>query len=71
LQKWGYHALSFKLGFSCSNNAAEYKVYVIGLAIALNIGVKHIRVLGDSNLMVFQVKSDFALREQKLVAYKT
>ena len=63
--------LSFKFGFSCSNNDAEYKAYLIGLAIALSIGVKHIRVLGDSNLVVSQVKGDFILREQLLVAYKT
>ncbi|XP_075670235.1 uncharacterized protein LOC142640005 [Castanea sativa] len=63
--------LSFKLGFSCSNNAAEYEAYLTGLTIALVIGVKHMRVLGDSNLVVSQVKGDFALREQSLVAYRT
>ena len=45
--------LSFKLGFSCSNNAAEYEAYLTGLAIALSIGIKHMRVLEDSNLVVF------------------
>ena len=55
--------LSFKLRFSYSNNASEYGAYLIGLTVALNIGVKHIRVLGDSNLVVSQVKGDFALRE--------
>ena len=63
--------LSFKLGFSCSNNAAEYEANLTELTIALSIGVKHIRVLGDSNVVVSQVKSDFALREQSLVACKT
>ena len=43
--------LSFKLRFSCSNNAAEYEAYLIGLTIALSIGEKHMRVLGDSNLV--------------------
>ena len=62
--------LSFKLGFSCSNNAAEYEAYLTGLTVALSIGVKHIRVLGDSNLVVSQVKGDFALREQSLAAYR-
>ena len=62
--------LSFKLGFSCSNNVAEYEAYLTGLTIALNIGVKHMRVLGDSNLVVSQVKDDFALREQSLAAYR-
>ena len=55
--------LSFKLEFPCLNNAAEYEVYLIGLAIAFNMGVKHMKVLGDSNLVVSQVKGDFALRE--------
>ena len=43
--------LSFKLEFLCSNNAAEYAAYLIGLAIALSVGIKHMRVLGDSNLV--------------------
>ena len=63
--------LSFKLGFSCSNNAAEYEAYLTGLTVALSIRVKHMRVLGDSNLVVSQVKCDFALREQSLAAYRT
>lgn len=44
--------LSFKLGFSCSNKSAEYEAYLTGLTIALSIGVKHMKVLGDSNLVV-------------------
>ena len=63
--------LSFKLGFSCSNNATKYEAYLTRLTIALNIGIKHMRVLGDSNLVVSQVKSDFALREQSLATYRT
>ena len=62
---------SFKLGFSCSNNATEYEAYLTGLIVALSIGVKHMRVLGDSNLVISQVKGDFALREQSLAAYRT
>ena len=63
--------LSFKLGFSCSNNTAKYEAYLTRLTVALSIGVKHMKVLGDSNFVVSQVKGDFALREQSLVAYKT
>ena len=58
--------MSFKLGFSCSNNVAEYEAYLTRLTIALSIRVKHMRVLGDSNLVVSQVKGDFALKEQSL-----
>ena len=63
--------LFFKLGLSCSNNAAEHEAYLTGLTVALSIGVKHMRVLGDFNLVVSQVKGDFALREQSLAAYRT
>ena len=37
-------ALSFKLEFPCSNNMAEYEAYLTGLATALEMGVKHLRV---------------------------
>ena len=48
--------LSFKLEFLYSNNTTEYEAYLTGLAIALSMGVKRMRVLGDSNLVVSQVK---------------
>ena len=63
--------LSFKLGFSCSNNATEYEAYLTGLIVALSIGVKHMRVLGDSNLVISQVKGDFTLRKKSLATYRT
>ena len=44
--------LSFRLGYSFSNNITEYEAYLTGLTIALSMGVKHMRVLGDSNLVV-------------------
>ena len=44
--------LSFKLGFSYSNNVAEYEAYLTELTVAFSIGVKHMRVLGNSNLVV-------------------
>uniref|UniRef100_A0A2N9GBJ4 Integrase catalytic domain-containing protein n=1 Tax=Fagus sylvatica TaxID=28930 RepID=A0A2N9GBJ4_FAGSY len=43
---------SFKFDFPCSNNAAKYEVYLAGLAIAYEMGIKHLRVIGDSNLVI-------------------
>ena len=45
-------ALSFKLEFSYSNNRVEYEAYLTVLAMALEMGVKHLKVMGDSNLVV-------------------
>uniref|UniRef100_A0A2N9IMP1 Integrase catalytic domain-containing protein n=1 Tax=Fagus sylvatica TaxID=28930 RepID=A0A2N9IMP1_FAGSY len=47
---------SFKFDFPCSNNAAEYEAYLAGLAIAYEMGIKHLRVIGDSNLVPSKVK---------------
>ena len=58
--------LSFKLEFPYSNNMAEYKAYLTGLATTLEMRVKHLRVLGDSNLVVCRAKGSFSLKEPSL-----
>ena len=63
-------ALSFKLEFPCSNNTTEYEAYLTGLATALEMGVNHLRVLGDSNLVVCQAKGSFSLKEPSLAPYR-
>ena len=63
-------ALSFKLEFPCSNNMAEYEAYLIGLATTLEMRVKHLRVMGDSNLVVCQAKGIFSLKEPSLAPYR-
>ena len=62
--------LSFKLEFPCLNNTAEYEAYLTGLAMALEMGVKHLRVIGDSNLVVCQAKGSFSLKEPNLAPYR-
>ena len=63
-------ALSFKLEFPCSNNTAEYEAYLTGLATVLEMGVKHLKVLGDSNLAVCQTKGIFSLMEEKFSTFE-
>ena len=79
LGEWGvvlYHeedeavALSFKLEFSCLNNTIEYEAYLTELATALKMGVKHLKIMGDSNLVVYQAKGSFSLKEPSLALYK-
>ena len=60
----------FILEFPCSNNTAEYEAYLTGLAMALEMGVKHLKVLGDSNLVVCQTKGSFSLKEPNLAPYR-
>ena len=63
-------ALSFKLEFLCSNNTAKYEAYLTRLATALEMGVEHLKVLVDSNLVVCQTKGSFSLKEPSLAPYR-
>ncbi|XP_075633601.1 uncharacterized protein LOC142606085 [Castanea sativa] len=63
-------AKSFKLDFPCTNNMAKYEAYLTGLAVAREMGIKHLQVIRDSNLVVCQARGDFALKEPSLAAYK-
>ena len=64
-------ALSFKLEFPYPNNMAEYEAYLIRLATALEMGIEHLKVIGDLNLVVCQVKGSFSLKELSLAPCKT
>ena len=63
-------AMSFKLNFPCTNNIAEYEAYLTGLVVVREMGIKHLRVIGDSNLVVCQAKGEFALKEPSLAPYR-
>ena len=64
-------ALSFKLEFPCSNNITKYEAYLNGLATALEMGIKHLKVISNSNLVVCQAKGSFSLKEPSLAPYWT
>ena len=63
--------LSFKLGFLCSNNTAEYEAYLTRLAMTFEMGIKHFKVMGDLNLVVCQTKGGFFLKEPSSALYRT
>ena len=62
--------MSSKLDFPCTNNMVEYEAYLTGLAVAREMGIKHLQVIGDSNLVVCQARGDFALKEPSLAPYR-
>ena len=64
-------AFLFKLEFPYSNNVVEYEAYLTGLAMALEMEVKHLKVFGDFNLVVCQTKGSFSLKKPSLAPYST
>nr|ABD63081.1 hypothetical protein 17.t00008 [Asparagus officinalis] len=55
----------------CSNNIAEYNTLLINLDIAKQLGVKHLEVYGDSQLIVNRVKGEYELSNEDLILYHT
>jgi ribonuclease HI len=63
-----YH--SYRLEYHCTNNIAEYEALILGLNLAIDKGVTHLRGKGDSDLIVSQVMMKFATKNEKLKKYR-
>ena len=61
--------MEFQLGFRATNNMAEYEALIYGLAAALSLGVRHLLVRGDSQLIIKQVKRECNYHDPQLAAY--
>jgi ribonuclease HI len=60
---------SYRLEYHCTNNITEYKALILGLNLAIDKGVTHLRVIGDLDLIVSQVLLDFVAKNEKLKKY--
>ena len=48
--------LSCRLEFECTNNTAEYEALVQGLYKAIGFKVQYLKVFGDSEIIIKQVR---------------
>jgi ribonuclease HI/transposase InsO family protein len=58
-----------RLHFPASNNVAEYEALVNGLRIAVELGVRRLDALGDSQLIIDQVMKNSHCHDRKMEAY--
>jgi ribonuclease HI len=58
-----------RIHFLASNNVAEYKACFHGLCIAIDLGIKHLYVHGDSALVINQLNKDWDTTSEKMDAY--
>jgi probable phosphoglycerate mutase len=58
-----------RMHFPASNNMAEYEALLCGLRIAIEMGIKHLDVRGDSQLMINQVMKNASYHDDKMEAY--
>ncbi|XP_038904440.1 uncharacterized protein LOC120090803 [Benincasa hispida] len=62
---------SFALTELCSNNIAKYQALIIGLQMALEIGVAYIEIFGDSKLIINQLLCQYEVKHDDLKPYFT
>lgn len=58
-----------KLGFSASNNEAEYEAVLNGLRMARELKLDEIFVFSDSQLVVNKNNGDFQARDERMARY--
>jgi ribonuclease HI len=61
---------AFHLEFEAMNNVVEYESLFLGLNMDKDMGIKILKIQGDSDLVILQVKNQFACKNDKLKRYK-
>jgi ribonuclease HI len=62
--------ISHKLEFDATNNVTEYEALVLGLEVAKKMGVLHISVFGDSELVVQQIRKKYKTQHPRMRSYR-
>ncbi|XP_075655165.1 uncharacterized protein LOC142625380 [Castanea sativa] len=62
---------SLQLGFTATNNEAEYEALLVGALMVSQLGGKVVELYCDSRLVVGQVKGEFEARDERMQKYLT
>ena len=60
----------YKLEFITTNNTAEYEALLLGLKAAKYLGIQHISVYGNSELVVQEVRNNYQVKQDLLEVYR-
>ena len=60
---------SLRLGFSATNNEAEYEALLMGMAMVQRMGRDIVEMFSNSRLVVSQVKGELEARDERMQGY--
>ena len=60
---------SLRLGFSATNNEAEYEALLMGMMMVQKMGRKKVKVYSNSRLVVGQVRGELEARDPRMQEY--
>ncbi|RVW81428.1 Pol polyprotein [Vitis vinifera] len=60
---------AIRMGFSASNNEAEYEAILSGLDLALALSVSKLRIYSDSQLVVRHIQKEYEAKDSRMARY--
>ncbi|XP_070025247.1 uncharacterized protein [Nicotiana sylvestris] len=64
-----HYPVSAKLRFSCTNNIAKYEDCILGLKMATDMSIQDLLVIGDSDLLIHQIREEWVTKNSKILSY--
>ena len=61
---------AYRLNFRCTNNMVEYEALLLGLKLIKGLGATKVSILGDSDVIIQQMKGNFVTNDLRLRAYR-
>ena len=61
---------AYRLEFDATNNVVEYEALLLGLDLAKDLKIKMLSIKGDYDLVILQVKNQFACKSDRLKKYR-
>lgn len=58
-----------KFSFPVTNNMAEYEALIVGVKLALELGIQVLDIFGDSQLVVKQLNGEFKAHNDRMASY--
>ena len=60
---------SLRLGFSTTNNEAEYEALLVGMTMVYKMGGKTVEIFSNSRLLVGQLKGELEAKDVRIQEY--
>jgi hypothetical protein len=60
----------YRLEYKVTNNFIEYEALLLWIELANNMGLKLLKVFGDFELIILQVKEIYSTKDERLRAYR-
>nr|XP_016511335.1 PREDICTED: uncharacterized protein LOC107828518 [Nicotiana tabacum] len=64
-----HYPASAKIRFHCTNNMAEYEECILGIRMAVDMNVKELLVIEDSDSLIHQVQGELSTKNVKILPY--